>query len=173
MLVIHTRGDRLSVPRSRLASDGLWEHWYAYVDGSRPHQIVVAAIDQLRQRILTNPDVLDACNERYMTISRGRHRGQINFQSLIEDPEPRITLSRCPVTQYFGVTSGNHISIAHLCFSPRGAVPAVDVTAGTILHELAHVVGATGNTTGPGHFIAESVVLACGYPQVFQRGGGG
>ena len=174
MLIIHTRGARLSVPRSRMEPDGTMEHWYAYADGSRPHAIVVAAIEHMRQTILNAPAVLDTCNQRFLAVSRLRRRGQINFQSLFVDPEPRITLSHCPGTQkFFGLTLGNHISITDLCFRPQGAVPAVEITAGTILHELAHVAGATGNTSGPGHFIAESVVRVCGYPRVFQSGGGG
>lgn len=173
MFVVHVNGDGIPTPRDRIYPDGTRDAWWAYRNGSSQHDIVLAAIEQLRQRIVNNAGVLDACNERFLAVSSQRQGGPLGFSDLFQNPEPRVIICRNAETAYWGCTHQTYIAITNFCFNHQGNPPAIELTAATILHELAHVVGATGNTAGRGHFIAESVLPPCGYSSCFHPGGGG
>jgi hypothetical protein len=177
MLIVHTLGDGIGVPRDRFDDEtNDWVRFWAYRIGSPRHQILLAALERIREAVINTPGVISQCNARFITISQNRPQGPIDFSTLFSDGQHPVILCYCPETRYLGATSavgGRFITICRLSFVPTPTISAEDRVAATIIHELAHVAGATGATTGPGHHIAESAVRVCGFPQAFQRGGGG
>ncbi len=135
--------------------------WLAYTQGSQPLEIVQQAIQLIRARVLNNQEALDSCNDRFQRV------GQVSFADTVDGPRI-VVISRNWEHQrgYFGATQGNHISIAQFCFSRTPNDEAVLNTAATLIHELAHVVGAPGNA----HYTAEAAVRDCGFVERFMPG---
>ena len=141
---------------------GITDRWLTYHSGSGELALVQEAIRLIRTRTLDDPAVRGTCDARLQRMAG------VDFSALIEGPRA-IVISRNPElhNEYYGVTSGNHISIAQYCFTRTPRATAVATTAATLVHELAHVaMGARAQ----GDYQAESAVRACGFSGQFVPG---
>jgi hypothetical protein len=135
--------------------DGITDRWLTYQPGSLQLSTLQEAIQLIRVRILVNPAILASCNRSFESIHH------ISFSNLVTAPHPVVVISYNfeHRSHYFGVTEGNHISIAQFCYSRQPHSAAVLTTAATLVHELAHVAGAPGVPSRA----AERTLPSCGF----------
>jgi hypothetical protein len=152
MLVINIAAQRRPggrVPEPSIRNN-LTDRWLSFQPHSQELAITQEAVQLLRERILHAAQILDACERRFQTI------GRRSFADLVVGARRTVVISRNPENRrdYYGVTRGNHISLAQFCFSRRPREAAVITSAATLVHELAHVAGAPGGRS----VIAECVL---------------
>ena len=139
----------------------LWV-FYAYAPDSPHLAIVNDAIELIRERVAA-PGVMDTCNAAFRDIRN------VSFQDLFTGAHP-VTVYKHPTAataDEFALTQGDsglarHITLTRNCWglSSRGA--AVERTAATLVHEMAHCAGAGGDST-----VAERTLMVCGFQDHF------
>lgn len=92
------------------------------------------------------------CNDAFRALPGGR-----SFRRLLNDSRIWISFDPSGADGYYGATLGNDITISAFAFRM-----GVWTVAGTLVHELAHVNGATGTTTD-----AEDTLQDCLLPDVY------
>jgi hypothetical protein len=106
--------------------------------------------------LLKNTKGLKSCNDCFKRLPRG-----FTFDQVLMSPDD-TWISYCPETTTYGYAdrASDEISICQLAFD--GGVIQV---AATIVHELAHIVGAPSNTHA-----AEATLPPCGFGSVYDKG---
>jgi hypothetical protein len=142
MATVHTPGDGHTAPATRNGSDGRPRQWLAYTD-ARKQKVITDALFILKHNVRG----MRPCNDCFSRLLNGR-----TFDNIIDDPA--IFISYDPDnTGRFATTLGNDITVTE--FSIRMGRWTVGAS---LVHELAHVNGAPGDTHD-----AEGTLLCCGF----------
>lgn len=129
--------------------------WEPYTDDKKV-ALLTAAFTEIKKRIYEGKGVLKTCNAAFGKLPGGR-----DFNAIWKDPGIWISFNSNPADGIFGITYKKDISIAGYVFSLPD--PA-RVIAATLVHELAHVNGASGT---PPSKEAESTLPPCGFDDLY------
>lgn len=132
--------------------------WLPYTDDSKL-AIVKAALAVVGMRAILTPGNLHCCNQAFTNLP-----GKVSFSDLWLDADVWISYNPNPRRGLYGVRLPGTKEIAISEFAFTQPQPYL-VVAATIVHEMAHVAGAPGNTTD-----AEDTLPACGFKDQYKSG---
>jgi hypothetical protein len=121
------------------------------------------AILLLELRLIKNSDVLMRCDAAFQGLRYGR-----TFSDVYRDPAVWVSYNSNELLGLHVLTVNKEISISKYCFRPDGSWnmnPVVTIAA-TLVHELAHVAGATSKQEE----IAEGILNMCNFDDVYNQG---
>lgn len=129
-----------------------WPHRYR-LDAYRV-QLIQQALDWIRDNVVNSSSTAGTCNSAFSNLRGGR-----SFEEVWQSRNVWISCCLCP-GNLFGIATGNDIAIAKDAYAQGW-----EAVAATIIHELAHVNGATVSTSD-----AEDTLLECGLESEHQSG---